>query len=384
MIWKTFVSIILAMGLLFITVFLSFTLYFNFGSTGVIFIWITSFMLYFILVMGIFEKLKGKKFGITVSTFVGLCIIVLISRYGYDLYIERITNSAEVDLTEYEPFGSETKAVSLEQAASLGLSGDLPELDGATALYPVYSAFAQAVYPEEHYPHVNNTDGIVLSTKTDEAYTRLIKEETDIIFVAGPSERQIKAAEDAGHTLEMTPIGREAFVFFVNAKNPVDSLTMEQVQKIYSGEITNWNEVGGENEKIQAFQRPDDSGSQTALENLMGDIPLMEAPAKEIVSGMGGIIRETSDYRNHGNAIGYSFRFFSTEMHRDGDIKLLAIDGVPPSEKSIRDGSYPIASEFYAITVGERTENETKLIDWIVSEEGQWIVEETGYVGVKE
>ncbi len=181
----------------------------------------------------------------------------------------------------------------------------------------------------------------------------------------------------------MTPIGREAFVFFVNTKNPVDSLTIEEIQGIYSGKITNWQEVGGENEEIQAFQRPEDSGSQTALEKLMVGIPIMEAPGEEIVTGMGGIIKETSDYRNHGNAIGLSYRFFSTEMVRNGDIKLIAIEDMQPSAESIRDDSYPLSAEFYAITVGERNENEQKFIDWILSNKGQWVVEETGYVSVE-
>lgn len=58
-------------------------------------------------------------------------------------------------------------------------------------------------------------------------------------------------------------------MFFVNARNPVDELSIDQIKRIYSGEITNWQEAGGEDEAIRAFQRPKDSGSQTALENLM-------------------------------------------------------------------------------------------------------------------
>ncbi|WP_279401693.1 substrate-binding domain-containing protein [Piscibacillus salipiscarius] len=65
--------------------------------------------------------------------------------------------------------------------------------------------------------------------------------------------------------LNMTPIGREAFVFFVHADNPVDSLKVEEIQGIYSGNITNWKEVGGEDVEIRAFQRPEGSGSQTML-----------------------------------------------------------------------------------------------------------------------
>ncbi|TFD99840.1 hypothetical protein E2626_13660 [Jeotgalibacillus salarius] len=342
-----------------------------------------SIALYILFILRLFRLAQGKKLAYTAAGLAAAIAVTIGSMAAYDAYIESITNSAEVDLTEYEPFQSDTKAVSMSEEASLHLEDDLPKLDGATALYPLYSAFVQAVYPEDDYPHVGNSYHTVMSTKTDNAYRRLIEEEVDIIFTAGPSERQELAVEDAGLEFDMTPIGREAFVFFVNAKNPVDSLTIEEIQDIYSGKITNWNEVGGKNQEIQAFQRPEDSGSQTGLEKLMYGIPIMEAPGDEIVTGMGGIIKETSDYQNHGNAIGYSYRFFSTEMVRNGDIKLLAIEDVHPSAESIRDDSYPLSAEFYAITVGEQSENEQKLIDWILSDEGQWIVEETGYVSVE-
>ncbi|KIL43469.1 membrane protein [Jeotgalibacillus alimentarius] len=351
------------------------------GQREMIILIVVSVVLYILFILRFFRLLKGKKLTYTMVVITATVLLTIGSLAAYDAYLVNITNSAEVDLAEYEPFESGTKAVSMDGEASFHLEEDLPRLDGATALYPLYSAFVQAVYPEGDYPHVGNS--VVQSTKTDQAYERLIGEETDIIFTAGPSKRQELAAKRAGHTFDMTPIGREAFVFFVNVNNPVDSLTTEEIQAIYSGKITNWKDVGGKDEDIQAFQRPDDSGSQTALEKLMYGIPIMEAPGEEIVTGMGGIIKETSDYRNHGNAIGFSYRFFSTEMVRNGDIKLLAIDGVHPSADSIRDDSYPLSAEFYAITVGERTENEQQLIDWILSEEGQWIVEETGYVSVE-
>lgn len=361
----------------------SFSLLFESGQREVFILIATSIAVYLLFILRLFRVIQGRKFTYSAAGIAAAVLITIGSMTAYDAYLESITNSAEVDLTAYEPFESGTKAVTMPMEASLHLENELPKLDGATALYPLYSAFAQAVYPEDDYPHVGNSNQTVLSTKTDEAYDRLINEEADIIFVAGPSGRQEFAAERAGHEFEMTPIGREAFVFFVNARNPVDSLTIEEIQGIYSGKITNWQEVGGENEEIQAFQRPEDSGSQTALEKLMVGIPIMEAPGEEIVTGMGGIIKETSDYRNHGNAIGFSYRFFSTEMVRNGDIKLIAIEGVDPSAESIRDDSYPLSAEFYAITVGERTENEQTFIDWILSDEGQWIVEETGYVRVE-
>ena len=189
-------------------------------------------------------------------------------------------------------------------------------------------------------------------TGTVDAYERLISGETDLIFAAAPSQKQLDLAERRGMELHLTPVGREAFVFFVNSKNPVEGLTVEQVQGIYSGTITSWSQVGGKNQSIRPFQRMEDSGSQSALLRLMEGLPLIEPEQEDRVADMGGIISQVADYRNYQNAIGFSFRFYSTQMVQNGDIRLLALNGVFPTKETIRDGSYPIASDFYAVTDG--------------------------------
>lgn len=289
------------------------------------------------------------------------------------------TIDAEVNIYQYEPFVEGNQLVELEQTASLKLEEPLPIIDGATALYPLYAAIAQEVYPEKNY---NPYKGEVMVNQTHEAYTNLILGRADMIFAAGPSENQKKRAEDKGFELVLTPIGKEAFVFFVNSKNDINGLSLEQIKGIYSGEITNWSEVGGGNDKIRAFQRPQDSGSQTALQRLMGDTPLMEAPTEDIATGMGGIINEVSQYKNYKNAIGYTFRYYSNEMVRNKEIKLLEVNGVAPTKESIRSNAYPIASEFYIVTAGEPSGNVKLLIDWVKSDEGQSLIEKAGYVSV--
>lgn len=131
-----------------------------------------------------------------------------------------------------------------------------------------------------------------------------MRRETDLIFAAAPSADQLAQAEALGVTLHLTPIGREAFVFFVNSRNPVTGLSVEEIQGIYSGKITNWSQVGGRNQSIRAYQRAENSGSQTALQALMADQPLMEPEQENRISAMDGIIRSVADYRNFSNAIG--------------------------------------------------------------------------------
>lgn len=317
---------------------------------------------------------------------------------AYGLWRDSIPTVGETDrftlLSSYQPFTQSSLTARLNAPASLRLDQeDCPRLDGATALYPVYAAFVEAVYPEGEYPFLREPGGSsvqVACNGTVEAYKRLIGGETDLIFAAAPSQEQLDLAESRGMELHLTPVGREAFVFFVNSNNPVNGLTVEQVQGIYSGAITNWSQVGGKNQSIRPFQRMENSGSQTALLRLMEGLPLMEPEQEDRVADMGGIITQVADYRNYQNAIGFSFRFYSTQMVQNGDIRLLALDGVFPAKETIRDGSYPISDSFYAVTaapIGQSApqENDPALADflaWILSPEGQALVEDTGYVSL--
>ncbi|RXI96732.1 hypothetical protein DS745_21075 [Anaerobacillus alkaliphilus] len=335
----------------------------------------------FLSLNAIFKFAREKIVKVASISFLSICILAVAVYETIEAYHNNIgTVNAEVNLYKYHPFAENSKVVSLPEASTMTLEGELPILDGATALYPLYSAFVKSIYPEKDYDLYNSE---VMSSKTDEAYRKLLNGEVDMIFAAGPSDFHLRQAEHKGIELQLTPIGKEAFVFFVNAKNPVESLTIEQIQRIYSGEVTNWQEVGGNHASIRAFQRPANSGSQTALERLMGEKELMTPPKEDIVSGMGGIISETSRYRNYKNAIGYSFRFFSTEMIQNGEIRHLKINGVFPSKETIRSGEYPITSEFYVITAGSENPHIDTFIDWILSEQGQYLVEATGYVPVK-
>ncbi len=136
-------------------------------------------------------------------------------------------------------------------------------------------------------------------------------------------------------------------------------------------------------ERYAPFQRDKGSGSQSALERLMAGRELIKAPEEDVIDVMSGIITRTADYRNYKNAIGYSFRFYSTEMAGNEQIKLLSINGVAPTGENIENGTYPIASEFYAVTRTDAGENTIRLLEWIQGEQGQSLIEKTGYTPLK-
>ncbi len=322
----------------------------------------------------------------------GLCFVLTVGTiWGtlrYDRYLREISLPESFDYRDYLPFQEESPLATLDEESTLRFEANdkLPKMDGATALYPVYASFAQATYPEEleTWDRFEVEQRVYCST-TAYAYRNIVEGSCDIIFVAGPSKEQEDYAREKGVELVYTPIGREAFVFFVNPENPIEGLTVEQIRSVYSGQITRWDELGvrglGE---ILAYQRSPGSGSQTALERfVMQDTPLMPAEKETVMTGMLDIVEQVSSYKNHRNAIGYSFRFYCTGLMRGFDVKLLKINGVAPTVENIENGSYPLASYFYAVTRSDADENTLALLEWITGSQGQALVEKAGYTPLR-
>ena len=323
---------------------------------------------------------KKKKFLIIWLIPAVIYFVSLGVHYGLEKYDQSITiNTApNINVHEYLPFRDDSKIVKID-SETLKLTDDLPVIDGAAAFFPVYSAFVNAVYPETTELY----DGVFEYNNTPGGYQLLAEKGIDLFLGVYPSEEQKAYAEECDTTFVYTPVGTEAFVFFVHKDNPIDNLTTEQIKGIYSGEITNWKQVGGKNEEIAAFQRNEGSGSQSMLQRFMGDTPIMEAPTEMVNTMMSGIIEQVSSYRSTSNSIGFSFRYYVEGIIQNPDIKVLSVDGVAPTAENIRNGSYPIVTPMYAVTYEENTnENVDLLLQWILSEEGQYIIEETGYVGV--
>jgi len=314
-----------------------------------------------------------------------LCFSILLgTQVGIKYYNDAITIDVtpSINVNEYLPFSDDSKIVKTD-AKTLDFNAipaeQLPIIDGAAAAFPVYSAFVHAVYPDSTALY----DGVFEYNNTVDGYKQLAEKKTDLFIGAAPSEEQIAYAEQNGTTFAYTQIGSEAFVFFVHKDNPIDSLTVEQIKGIYSGQITNWSEVGGHNEKIVTFQRNEGSGSQSMLIRIMGDTPILEPDIEETIGGMGLVIEEVADYKNKSTSIGFSFRFYVEGIIKNPDIKMIAINGIAPTVENIRTGSYPFIAPVYAVTYeGNPNENVHKLIEWILSDEGQYIIEESGYVGI--
>jgi len=191
--------------------------------------------------------------------------------------------------------------------------------------------------------------------------------------------------QEANVQLEQKPIGVDALVFIVNEDNPVQALTQQQLRDIYAGKITNWKDVGGKDQEIVAFQRGEDSGSQTLFKKLLiQGRELMTPPSELAPAAMGELVDSIADYNNSANAIGFSVYYYIDQMYSKPGLRLLAVDGVTPSNDTLADGSYPLCNDFYAVIHPDAAADspERRLYDWLDTDAGQDCIKKSGYVAV--
>lgn len=252
-----------------------------------------------------------------------------------------------------------------------------PKIDGSTATLPLAEAF-KANFTKTDIKDVN-----VTHTKTHNAYVNLINGDTDLILVTYPSEDEQKLAKEKNVELEIVPIVKEAFVFLVNKSNAVNNLTLEQIQKIYTGQIKSWKDVGGENQRIIPFQRPENSGSQSGMLSLvMKGQKMMDPTTETLAYTMADIVDVISDYNNGKYAIGYSYYYYANTMYSKDNMKFLAVDGIEPTYDNIKNGLYGIQTAYYAVIRKDAAKDSDarKLLEAMKSERGQEVAKEAGYV----
>lgn len=285
-----------------------------------------------------------------------------------------------VDVGRFLPHNEESDLARVDSSLHFEPGDDLPVLDGAAALVPVYASVIDNCYPEgtvtfeggvfdddNKYGENFAEDSVMQYQNTIRGFTAVVDGRTDLFFTAHPSAEQMQYAQEQGVELVMVPVGMEAFVFFVNADNPVDGLTSDEIRAIYRNGITNWSQVGGPDRMINPVTRISGSGSQTMMERFMD----------------GDMLDRRHPLAIFGGAIGYSFRYYLTGLVGNDNVKMLSVDGVYPDAENIRNGSYPLTTYFYVVYRADNTNpNVTRIVDWLLSPEGQEMIEQSGYVGV--
>ena len=187
----------------------------------------------------------------------------------------------------------------------------------------------------------------------------------------GLSSRALKDEEKAGG-LKETVLAYDGIAIIVNPENPVNDLTLDQIAKLYTGEITNWKDVGGNDAEVVLIGREAASGTRDGFESITGTKD--KCQYRQELTSTGDVITAVSQ---NPDAIGYA----SLASIKDS-VKALNVDGVTPSETTVKDGSYKVQRPFVLVTVEgkELTPVAQKFFDYITSPDAAAIIAKAGAV----
>jgi phosphate transport system substrate-binding protein len=265
--------------------------------------------------------------------------------------------------------------------------------DGTRRLYPTTEPYDPTVklsldFSDARHSMPTTIQGDLLKriehTGTHESYTNLIARTADLIIVARePSADEVALSREKGVRIRMAPVALDAFVFLVNRSNPIPSLTVEQIRAIYTGTLTNWSAVGGHADPIHPYQRNRNSGSQETMEKLvMKGLTMMQSRDLEVPISMLGPFNAI---RHDRQGIGYTFQYYDTYMTRIPEVRIIAINGIQPTAEMIGKRAYSFVTEVFLAWLDDLpTPSPAQVVrDFLMSQAGQRVVAESGYVPIK-
>lgn len=266
---------------------------------------------------------------------------------------------------------------------------NFPKMDGSTASVPMGQAITSFLLNEDF----DSVADLCKFNRTTQSFRNLMNGDSDILVVGEPNAAVYDEMKEAGFECEIEDIATDALIFVVNENNPVESLTTKQIRDIYSGKITNWKEVGGEDREIIPFQRNEGAGSQALIKKLiMGSTEMTEAPKEYVASEMGELMEAVKYYDNSSNAIGYSVYYYANDMKMATGLKIIKVDGVEPNDDTIRSREYPHLNSYYCVIpknpdrstsiASAKADGAKAIKNWLVTEDGQKLIASMGYVSV--
>ncbi len=272
-------------------------------------------------------------------------------------------------------------------AESFGFDKGMPAIDGSTSTYP----FTEAVYGNLFSNGNNHPSKPEKHSKSHATYQKLINGEIDMSFASVyPASDILKMAEEKGVELELVPIAYDAMIFFTNMDNSIEGLTTEQISNIYvNNAYGNWNEVGGPDALLYPYCRNNDSGSHAQMEkHFLNGNEIHPEVQKETSMTMSNVLTDVMNAKTEeplGFGLGYSIYYYFNNMdlfyNTKTELKLLAVDGVHPNDRTIADGTYPLSNNTY-IVMRKDTPAESparKMAEFMLTEAGQMCVEQAGF-----
>ncbi len=273
-----------------------------------------------------------------------------------------------------------------------GFDKQMPVIDGSTSTYPfttaVYGAMFYGYHAHPQYPQSHS--------KSHASYERLINGEVDMLFASVyPASDILEMAEEKGVELELIPIAYDAMIFFTNKDNPATGLTTEQISNIYVNDAyDNWSEVGGSDALMYPYCRNNDSGSHAQMEkHFLNGNEIHPEVQKETSYTMSNVLTDVMAAKTDdpiGYGLGYSIYYYYHNMFLfypvEEELKLLAIDGVMPTDETIANGTYPLSNNTYVVLRKDTPEDAParKMAEFMLTEAGQQCVENAGYGKLKQ
>ena len=285
------------------------------------------------------------------------------------------------------PSNQSPKNIMSDTAGKLGITHqNYPRIDGSTSTLAIVRAINETMYQSNENDNFPKT-----ASKTVPSYKLLIDGKVDMIVVPYASSDILALAKDVGIKLEFYPIAAEALVFITPKENKTENLTMEQVRKIYLNYgITNWSVLRGPDRELVPICRNPDSGSQSQMDNLILNGKKMHSGIQKnyVELTMEGMLEQVAFYHNGGlngkptnsYALGYTLYTYLKSIGDvtgiDDRLKMLAFEGVVPSEESIADGSYSLADGYYVVVRSDlhKEHSARSIINWLKSEDGKALV----------
>ncbi|MDL2270886.1 phosphate ABC transporter substrate-binding protein, partial [Methanobrevibacter sp. OttesenSCG-928-I08] len=190
-----------------------------------------------------------------------------------------------------------------------------------------------------------------------------IKSASDGTADIGTSSKELDDSDKKG--LKEYKLGNDGIVIVTNNQNTISDLSTEQLKDIFSGKVTNWNQVGGSDGEIHVVTREEGSGTLDAFESIvMGDAKII---SNAVVQSSTEAVKQSVS--QDPNAIG-----FISFANMGDEVKSISVNGVMPSEETLADNSYEIQRPFLLLTKGEPSGDVKDFIDWVMSDEGSKIL----------
>lgn len=262
------------------------------------------------------------------------------------------------------------------------LKTNLPQIDGTVDTIPLEAGISVKLFGKSQ----EMTEAGITHTDTKTAYNKLIAGKTDVIFAKTFDDAEQREAAAKNIDIKKETIAYEGIVFIVNANNPVDTLSQEQIKGIYSGEITNWSEVGGTDEEILVFQNKTSDGARVFIEKFMEGEEITNTAKEFLPMENSGIIEQIATFDNSENAIGYMVYKYPSDVYEiNGNIKFIKVDGIEANKKNIISKEYPFKVDIYSLYNNNKTATKMsdELVEWLLTYEGQEAIASSGYIPVK-